>query len=244
MSATIEVQRTRKQNLINGIDWYHTIDLGDGVITPGVFDHSSVQSSYPLPARLDGLRVLDVATFDGYWAFEMERRGAAEVVAIDVKRKADLDLPPHVRKRMSREELDSPAGHGFPIAHEILGSKVRREFLSVYDLSPERLGKFDVVHVGSLLLHLWNPLKALANVCSVTRQYVVIADTYSRKLPSNVMRYTRGADHCAWWVFSYSTLREMIGDAGFENVELKSKFRVRHIPTNRFMSHAGFHARP
>ena len=65
--------------------WYHTLELGNGVVTKGMFDHRPVLSRYPIPADLTGKRCLDVATMDGYWAFEMERRGAASVTALDLE---------------------------------------------------------------------------------------------------------------------------------------------------------------
>ena len=55
--------------------WYHTLDLGSGVVTEGMFDLRPVVDRYGLPARMDGMRALDVGTWDGFWAFEMERRG-------------------------------------------------------------------------------------------------------------------------------------------------------------------------
>ena len=66
------------------LGWYHTIELGDGVVTEGIFDHRPVVDRYMIPADLCGMRCLDVGTMDGFWAFEMERRGAAEVVAADL----------------------------------------------------------------------------------------------------------------------------------------------------------------
>ena len=45
------------------------------------------------PQSLRGKRCLDVGTYDGFWAFEMERRGAAEVVAVDVLDHARWDWP-------------------------------------------------------------------------------------------------------------------------------------------------------
>src|SRR5205807_1718583 len=75
------------------LDWYHTIELAPGVETPGWFDLRDVIAEVPLPTSLAGARVLDVGTFDGFWAFEMERRGAAEVVAIDVLDPAGWDWP-------------------------------------------------------------------------------------------------------------------------------------------------------
>ena len=73
--------------------WYHTLDLGDGVVTEGFFDHRPVLERYPIPADLTGMRCLDVGTMDGFWAFEMERRGAAEVIAIDLDDPEALDWP-------------------------------------------------------------------------------------------------------------------------------------------------------
>src|SRR5438105_15264493 len=65
-------------------EWYHTIELAPEVVTPGWFDTRGIVDELPFPATLKGKRCLDVATFDGFWAFEMERRGAAEVHAIHV----------------------------------------------------------------------------------------------------------------------------------------------------------------
>src|SRR5437660_12337372 len=61
--------------------WYHTLDLGYGVVTKGMFDHRPALHRYLIPSDLSGMRCLDIGTMDGFWAFEMERRGAAEVVA-------------------------------------------------------------------------------------------------------------------------------------------------------------------
>lgn len=70
---------------VAGIEaWYHRIDLGDGVETPGHFRMSDYLGAYHLPERLDGMRVLDVGASTGFFAYEFERRGAAEVVAIEL----------------------------------------------------------------------------------------------------------------------------------------------------------------
>ena len=39
---------------VAGYGWYHTIDLGDGVVTKGMFDHRPVVDRYMLPADLSG----------------------------------------------------------------------------------------------------------------------------------------------------------------------------------------------
>ncbi len=57
------------------IDWYHTQELAPGLVTPGMFDLRPYVDRYGIPADLSGKRVLDVGTFEGFWAFELERRG-------------------------------------------------------------------------------------------------------------------------------------------------------------------------
>src|SRR3954452_14999022 len=132
--------------------WYHVMELAPGFTTDGWFDLRPYLSRYGLPDRLEGMRVLDVGTWDGFWAFELERRGASEVVAIDLDDERDLDWPP---RRRPAEFSDAPRGEGFHLAREILGSSVQREFLSIYDATPERLGgPFDLVFCGSVLIHL------------------------------------------------------------------------------------------
>ena len=146
--------------------WYHTLELAPGVVTPGFFDLRGVVDRLPWPT-VTARRCLDVATMDGFYAFELERRGAAEVVAIDIEDQADLDwlprdVPPDHRR--GRE----PSGVRFEVAHDALGSQVERRILNVYDLSPDRVGHFDVVIVGALLEHLRDPLRALEAIRSVT----------------------------------------------------------------------------
>lgn len=228
---------------VGAIDWYHTIDLGDGIVTPGAFDHRPVMQSYPLPRRLDGLRVLDVATFDGYWAFEFERRGAAEVVALDIEKVADLDLAPAVRALLPREELERRTGLGFALAKERLGSKVKREVLSIYDLSPQKLGTFDLVFCSDLLLHLNSPVRALQKLRSVTGGMALLTEPFNPSLPPRTTAYCGGQDHTVWWSFSAECLRQLIVDAGFDGVELASRFKLGHRWEAPWMWHAAFRAR-
>ena len=65
------------------IRWYHTLDLGGGIVTSGV-DHSpSRLARVDLPASLAGKSVLDIGAWDGFFSFEAERRHASRVVAAD-----------------------------------------------------------------------------------------------------------------------------------------------------------------
>ena len=143
-------------------DWYHTIELAPGLETPGWFDLRDLIKQVPFPADLTGKRCLDVGSFDGFWAFEMEKRGAAEVLAIDIIDPMRWDWPigsdPAVIEQIARRK---GRGEGFAIARDALGYPTQRRELSVYDLDPGDVGRFDFVFVGSLLLHLRDPVRAL-----------------------------------------------------------------------------------
>src|SRR5881275_1427236 len=116
--------------------WYHTIEVAPGVVTPGWFDLRPIVDRLPWP-DVRGLRCLDVGTYDGFLAFELERRGAHEVVALDIGRHEDWDWPAALRARGPAylAELAGPKGNGFEIAHEVLGSEVELVVASAYDLT-------------------------------------------------------------------------------------------------------------
>src|SRR5262249_19921739 len=88
--------------------WYHTMELEPGLVTPGWFDLRPIVDRLPWPS-LAGKRCLDIGTYDGFLAFEMERRGATEVVATDVPEHENWDWPPLLRAR-GPEALAAIAG--------------------------------------------------------------------------------------------------------------------------------------
>lgn len=65
--------------------WFHSIDLGNGVITPGIKSpehHKKELASLRLP-DLRGKSVIDIGAWDGFYSFTAVRLGAAQVVALD-----------------------------------------------------------------------------------------------------------------------------------------------------------------
>src|SRR5687768_9420566 len=105
-----------------GQGWYHTIEIAPGRATPGAVDLRRLAPKV-LPERLDGLRALDVGTFDGFWAFALEQRGA-EVVATDLDRFDAAQWPPRNRPALEAEAGDAAPGERFGLAKELLGSRV------------------------------------------------------------------------------------------------------------------------
>jgi tRNA (mo5U34)-methyltransferase len=175
------------------------------------------------------MRCLDLGTWDGFWAFEMERRGAAEVHAVDVPDPYRWDWPARARIRESydggKENLEEIRrnGNGFPIAKTALGSSVERHEMTVYEISPEALGQFDFVFVGSLLLHLRDPVGALERIRTVARGELVFNDCIEYVLtklrPRTPFARLDADDRCWWWQPNLAALHSMIEQAGFEILE-------------------------
>ena len=133
--------------------WWHSFEFPGGERVEGVRSTEELRAhlaSFPLPATLAGKRVLDIGAWDGWFSFEMERRGA-EVTAIDC--------------------WDNPR---FRFAHRRLGSRVRYLVRDVYDLTPRDLGHFDIVLFFGVLYHLKHPLLALEKVCALSRDMVLV----------------------------------------------------------------------
>ena len=207
--------------------WYHTLDLGHGVVTPGMFDHRPVLDRYPLPEDLSGRRCLDVATMDGFWAFEMERRGAASVTALDLEDPEELDWPASLRATHGRE-LDETKEERFELARRALNSNVERVLLSAYDLSPEALGTFDFVFCGDLLLHLKDPITPVERIRSVCTGSAVIVNPIKRFRfrERRPLAELDGIDHFEWWVTNLAGLVRLVRAAGFARVEASKTFEL------------------
>jgi 2-polyprenyl-3-methyl-5-hydroxy-6-metoxy-1,4-benzoquinol methylase len=206
--------------------WYHTLELGDGIVTKGMFDHRPVLGHYPIPEDLSGKRCLDVATMDGFWAFEMERRGAASVTALDLEDPEQLDWPAALRTDHDKS-MDETKADRFALARSALGSNVERVLMSAYDLSPE-LGTFDFVFCGDLLLHLKDPITPVENIRSVCTGSAVIVNVIKkfRFYEGRPMAELDGIDVFQWWLTNLEGLVRIVRAAGFARVEPSETFEV------------------
>lgn len=224
--------------------WYHVLELPEGP-TAGWFDLRADVHRYGLPEDLTGRRALDVGTWDGFWAFELERRGA-EVVALDLDDERALDWPPRRRPATFSE---MPRGDGFRLAREALGSRVRRVDGSIYDTGPADLGgRFDLVLCGSVLLHLRDQLLALQRIAELTARdgLFVSAEEHWRAgglLPFACSRYRadRPKD-VIFWSPNARAWRRMLWTAGFDDVREHGRFTMRSSDGAR-IPHVVHHAR-
>ena len=212
--------------------WYHTLELAPGITTPGWFDLRPIAGRLPWP-DVRGKRCLDIGTFDGFLAFELERRGASEVIATDLVAHEDWDWPPVLRDRgpQAMAEMAGEKGRGFEIAREMLGSSVERMLVSVYDLDPEEHGQFDVVVCGSLLLHLREPLRALERIRAVCRGQLMSSEEIDLRLTvlhprRPVLRFDGLSELFQWTIPNVAAHRRMITAMGFDPVRSSGPYAV------------------
>jgi tRNA (mo5U34)-methyltransferase len=230
--------------------WYHTIDLGQGVITPGSFDYRENIRFYQFPERMDGLRVLDVGSATGFFAFELERRGA-RVTSVEIPSffqwdrfpgESSLGILDKIRALLafhstqSQSQIDaffsshSPAqiyhfllDGPFHFCHRFLQSGVQRVYSSVYELGSELPSNqgYDYVLASDVLLHLIDPLGALAVLARLCSGTLVLAQSLAADGPP-AMHYVGGAsprqDAAEWWRPNFAWFEQVLRKLDFNQV--------------------------
>ena len=229
--------------------WFHRMDLGDGVITPGRSDAAKDKlPRFGLPDDMSGMRVLDVAAAEGFFSFEAERRGASEVVSID---------------------FDPRTLNRFSICADALGSKISPLQMSVYDLDADALGTFDLVMCFGLLYHLRHPLLGLEKVVAMTDGVLLLqshteevlfhpdlplARFHSDGIISGFGGNRPVRDRSVFWEPNAACIREMLVHLGMVDIEylnppgpqpLRTRLTrvLRHSKYASWNSNAAFRAR-
>lgn len=224
--------------------WWHSIDVR-GVTTPGVKTPPELKrelAGVDLP-DLRGKSVLDIGGWDGFYAFEAERAGAARVAVID-HYMWSLDLPGMVAywERCKSEGVPprpyheteywhpdtTPGKAGFDTARELRGSSVEAIVDDFMTTDLDALGQWDVVLYLGVLYHMENPMLALRRLSQVTRERAIV-ETEAAVIPGSehqaLWRFFPGAELNAdisnWWAPNMAGLAGALPAAGFSGVEVK-----------------------
>ena len=203
--------------------WFHSIDLGGGVVTPG-FKTPEVLAADLGRLQLPDVRgktVLDIGAWDGFFSFEAERRGARRVVSLD-----------HFVWALDRDGRGGewPGKRPYDIAHAALGSRAEPVAADYMTVDWASLGApFDVVYYMGVLYHMENPLAALRRVAEATREVAVIETAaidvpgmHGRALCEFYETTELNGDPSNWWAPNEKALVGMCRAAGFARVEVKS----------------------
>ena len=234
--------RAKVQNV--GV-WWHSIDLGNGIVTPGRKTpkiHQEETEKLQIP-DLSGKEVLDIGAWDGFYSFLAERKGARRVVALD-HYVWSLDIPAMDayseewrRKGTVPLQWDAipglwqperlPGKRGFDVAHEILGSSVKSVVSDFATMDVDTLGKFDITFYLGVLYHMRDPFHCLGRLAQVTRELAIIetAAIYVAGYEKDPLWEFYEKDELAgdvtnWWAPSPVGLVAMCRAAGFSRAEV------------------------
>jgi tRNA (mo5U34)-methyltransferase len=209
---------------VNQIKWYHSIDLGHGIITPGYDNSAKKLNRLKLPDSLAGKTVLDIGALDGFFSFEAERRGAKRVLATD------------------SFAWDVMGKAGFDLAKTHFNSKVEEMYIDVLDISPEKVGTWDVVLFLGVLYHMRHPLLALEKVAGVTKEMVIVetvVDMLFHKRPA--VAFYQGSelsnDSTNWFGPNPAAVVAMLKTVGFKEVKIVSGARSPFFRVGRAAWH-------
>jgi len=232
--------------------WWHSIDLGDGIVTNGLRNGEDLAlelEELQLP-DLRGRTVLDIGAWDGYFSFEAERRGATRVVALDHfvwawdhegarQERAGSAEPVRTTagRRLAQDESPAcwdpvglPGKRPFDLAHRTRRSRVHALVADFMDFDLEPLGSFDVALFLGVLYHMRDPLESLRRLATLTAGTAVI-ETEARVFAGSpevpmcefLAGYRLYDDPTNWWAPNEAALRLMLLEAGFASVEVLTR---------------------
>jgi tRNA (mo5U34)-methyltransferase len=228
---------------VGRMGWYHEIDLGDGVLTPGMKSRTDIAREWDLFALgdLTGQSVLDIGGIDGAYAFLAEQAGASRAAVLDHYLWATdaehyariyhehLDAgatPPAPHESAAWHPDTTPARWRFDAARQVLRSRVGAMPLDFAECDLAAVGVWDVVLYLGVLYHMPDPVGALRRVAAVTRRQAIIETEamFVRGHPEALWRFFPGGelnhDRSNWWVPNINALMGLIGAAGFSNAEV------------------------
>jgi tRNA (mo5U34)-methyltransferase len=193
--------------------WHHRINLGHGIITPGGDDSPAKLKKLGMADDLRGMTVLDIGAWDGFFSFEAERRGASRVVALD---------------SFSWNGPGPGTKAGFELARRVFDSRVEDVEMDLFDMSPEKIGTFDLVLFLGVLYHMRHPLLSLEKVASVTGKHLILETAldlcaYNRPAMVFYPASELKGDATNWWGPNPAAVEAMLRDVGFRTVKMVAK---------------------
>jgi len=217
MADGVQLESLKRE--VAALQWWHTIDLGNGIVTPGLDPTPARLPELQIPQDLTGLSVLDIGAWDGFFSFEAERRGARRVLATD-------------SFCWGQGGWGSKAG--FNLARQAIGSRVEDLDIDPLELSPDRIGTFDLVFFIGVLYHMRHPLLALERVFNVTRDRLILQTQVDLSaLDRPALAFYQGTelnnDPTNWCGPNPSAVVAMLRAVGFSEVKIISQWFARDV---------------
>lgn len=215
----------KAQQLVASVKhWHHAFEIYPGLVTPGSYNPGFLLDDIDFAQDLNGQRVLDIGSSDGFFSLAANQRGA-EVVAVDYRPKN---------------------AHGFGVMEEITGRNFQYHRANIYDLTADELGTFDHVLFLGVLYHLPDMVKAMAIARSLCRGTLHLESHAANDLglQEPVARYYRhsslAGDITNFWSPNAECIRDMAFDCAFDLVSQRTwgdryfgRFQINEEPSRK-----------
>jgi tRNA (mo5U34)-methyltransferase len=208
---------------VQDLPWFHQIDLGGGVVTPGRVSLKDLRATADVYFKDDlvaGKTFLDVGCWDGFHSFEAARRGADRVLATD-----------HL---VWSEDIGGWGDRrSFELARNVIAPSVEVRDLDISELTPEAVGTFDVVLFAGVFYHLRHPFLVMEQMAKLTKECLIV-ETHiefilTRRPAMKFFPTTElNGDGSNWWGPNVACVVAMLKDLGFPRIEVT---RPKHTPS-------------
>jgi SAM-dependent methyltransferase len=209
--------------------FYQAIDLPGIGAVPGAWDHRGSESVYLAHTDFEGLTALDVGPANGFWSFEMERRGA-KVTALELGPDDDWDTVPHKKQQEGLASIlkanVEASQRDFETCRVAKNSKVKVVRGTAYN-APVLVESVDVALMGNILQHLRDPFLAIERVASVVKKRIIISESIwfeddafhnSARLHLLPRSHSPFINH-SWYQVSPVFVGEVLNILGFTNLK-------------------------
>jgi len=158
--------------------YYHTIELPDG-LHEGVWDCREVVHAYLGHVDFQGKTVLEIGPANGFFTFEMEKRGA-KVTCVDLGPICKWDLVPgplinqktlESDARITIRQIEAAFWHG----HALTKSQSNMLYGTAYETS-KLCRDHQIGVVGNVLQHLRDPIGGLMAVAARVTETLIVTE--------------------------------------------------------------------
>lgn len=222
--------------------WFHSIDLGQGVITHGKpVEVQEKEWALMNLGSLKGRTFLDVGGIDGWYAFQAEEAGAKRAAVLDhylwyvdrpkaahwfLGERAEGRIPVAFHETEWWDPKGMPGKQHVDLAIEARNSKVETIVADFETCDLKNVGTWDVVACLGLLYHMQDPLTCLRRLRQITgRELLLETEAFvAPEYPEPMWRFfpfgELNGDVSNWWAPNIGALQGALGVAGFSNCEV------------------------
>lgn len=248
---------SEKQKAVDAVKyWWHSIDVGDGVVTKGHVSADYLDREFRMMnlPDLKGKTVLDVGAWDGYFSFKAEEMGATVTALdyvtwslnLDKLNNGGFDTYQDVMNSIDSRKLAGMVG--LETIKRLKNSQVRACIGDFEKADEKYLGQFDITFFLGILYHLKNPLGALTTLANITTDFSIIETAAIAGNGNDDMSLIEfyegkdlGDDPTNFFAPNFTALAKMCREAGFKNVIKLAE--GKHIPVNGNVSRCRIMAR-